>query len=205
MQTRRIGFLINKVLVYLTFMPALFLLEACKLDPCSGAPPDAWHPLTEEERSTIPFKLTDTLVYASHNFDTVRYYCYKGEYDFTQTYRNRELDCTTYDYHESVLYQYKSNPANAPHIIYYNYVPGIHHNNETGYRKVLIKLDDISFVFPPSTKDEDLAYTENITINGQFYRVHKVYCLDDSLNYILYNYKEGILKMKTKYAVWYKQ
>ncbi|MFA6261130.1 MAG: hypothetical protein WC760_06675 [Bacteroidia bacterium] len=204
MKTARMSELIHNVLVILTIIPALFLFQACKRLPCANAPPDARHFMTEEERSTIPFKLIDTLIYATE-FDTVQYYCYKGEYGFTQTYRNREPDCTTYDYHESVLYQYESNPYKAPSLIYYNYVPGIHHQYEFGPRKVLIKLEGISFELAPSTKDEDLDYTESITINGQFYRAQKVYCTDDSLNYILYNYKEGILKMKTDNKDWYKQ
>ena len=172
-----------------------FFLQTCKKDHCVNkdrTPLDIFHKLSEEDKSKVPFKGNDTLVYYSDAGDTAILYGQEKKEGYNWAMGgDGDFDCPrTYNhYYESNEYSYIGNDSGLFQIKYNLFI--YEFDSGSGIHYV---LNTFEYGFAPSFINSPSNYKDSILIKGNYFKGSKFIYLNSVT--FLYNYKYGFLQIK---------
>ncbi|MFI5221334.1 MAG: hypothetical protein ACHQK8_03335 [Bacteroidia bacterium] len=198
----------NYLLLNFIFILTVLLFSSCvkNYDDGCGNPP-TYRYLTSDEKSKIPYSVTDSIKFVSSNNDTIIFRP-GSKWKFQSFYDHTPFKCQNY-YDENLAYVFYSPTQSRINWIELMAALTTNLYNCNGYglqeHVILINantgnsvyLDDLTYMV-------DANYKDTLTINGKIFYGHDLMGCDSSR--LFYNHHEGILRIKfPDNQVWLKQ
>jgi len=193
----------TKIIYFLLLMSVIAMHSCSKSEPCNAKDIITYYNLTEEQKSKIPYKGSDTLMFLSDAGDTAILWG-QGVNHYTEKISTRSLtgDCPDHEFDQ--IENIETNfIGNNPEFSYLNlrYKSFKHHPPYGGTEQIVLSVNVMQITYQGLLQvvNNINNYTDTVTYKGnQIYGISIGTIPDDKLNFIIYNYNFGVLKIGQK-------
>ncbi len=176
---------------------AIFGLQSCMKDPCKNydqTPFHAYYNISDQDKSVIPFKGHDTLIYFSDAGDTaILYGKDKYQYYDIEQGNSGSADCPREISYNYEIIDYKFTGTNSD-LYLLEYVISVYASSLFPDTQIHYFINNISGQSGPTRYNNPGLYTDSIQINGKYINGYP----NDDINGLsfLYNFNYGFIRIK---------